>query len=91
MNTYHLELFLSVTPKHPDYIENVPGIPYDIALIRLVNPVDISDHYIRTACLPLSNLTNDDYSHFDCYISGWGSTKGNPYHVRNSSVLYVIT
>ncbi|CAC5389586.1 Anionic trypsin-2 [Mytilus coruscus] len=78
---------------HPDYIANVPGIPYDIALIRLVHPVDISDHYIRTACLPISNLTNIDDINSDCYISGWGSTRGTAdrRHLQHLNVSIMST
>ncbi|XP_060603449.1 chymotrypsinogen A-like [Ruditapes philippinarum] len=45
----------------------------DVAFIQLDTPVDISGHYIRTACLPeqaqLWTITDE------CYVSGWGYTR----------------
>jgi hypothetical protein len=45
----------------------------DVTFIQLDTPVDISGHYIRTACLPeqaqLWTITDE------CYVSGWGYTQ----------------
>ncbi|KAK3098242.1 hypothetical protein FSP39_017537 [Pinctada imbricata] len=58
---------------HPDY-SRVHGLPNDIALVKLTSPVDISGHYVRTACTPseVGVFNEQDI----CYISGWGYTQG---------------
>lgn len=46
----------------------------DIAFIQLDTPVDVTGHYVRTACFGSRDLiwSSDDV----CYASGWGYTKG---------------
>ncbi|XP_056022442.1 chymotrypsinogen B-like [Ostrea edulis] len=58
---------------HPDYLpEN--SLPNDIAMVQLSQPVNVTGHYVRTACLPRGD---DVFSDVDrCYISGWGYTQG---------------
>lgn len=47
---------------------------YDIAFVMLDSPVDVSGHYVRTACYGSRNIT---WTAADaCYASGWGSTLG---------------
>ena len=50
--------------------------PNDIALLKLSQPVSLGGH-IKTVCLPhaTEEFTNAD----DCWISGWGDSKGNTY------------
>lgn len=67
--------------------EDSPG-DYDLALIRLKKPVNITAH-VRTICLP--NVTDDDEndvvnrSHF---VVGWGNVKDTPRYTR-STILKV--
>ncbi|XP_045215576.2 chymotrypsinogen B-like [Mercenaria mercenaria] len=60
-----------VIVKHTGY--SATNNADDIAFVQLDAPVDISGHYIRTACLPDQNQhwTATD----KCYVSGWGYTK----------------
>ncbi|XP_078373258.1 trypsin-like isoform X2 [Oculina patagonica] len=52
---------------HPSW--NWPTIDYDIALIKLKNPIKFNNN-VRPVCLP----TTDFAPGTNCYITGWGST-----------------
>ncbi|XP_078375353.1 trypsin-like isoform X2 [Oculina patagonica] len=52
---------------HPNW--NRPTADYDIALIKLKNPIKFNSN-VRPVCLP----TTDFATGTDCYISGWGRT-----------------
>ncbi|XP_061168955.1 chymotrypsinogen A-like [Saccostrea echinata] len=58
---------------HPNYSPE-HGLPNDIALVQLSQPVNLAGHYVRTACLPQKDDVFTDTDH--CYISGWGYTQG---------------
>ncbi|XP_013421764.1 tryptase-2 [Lingula anatina] len=59
--------------KHEQYQSDGPGFPNDIALLKLSQPVQFT-RYIQPACLPTVNtvFTPSD----ECWILGWGETKG---------------
>lgn len=59
--------------QHEDWSADVKGSPSDLALIELSSPVEFND-YVQPACLPSEggDFTVAD----DCWISGWGDTKG---------------
>ncbi|XP_069128547.1 chymotrypsinogen A-like [Argopecten irradians] len=59
---------------HPAYTPSERGTPNDIALVKLDGAVDITGHYVRTACLPEIMDVFDGNDH--CVISGWGNTMG---------------
>lgn len=59
--------------KHPNY-SAFDGFPNDIALVKLMNKVDITGNYVRTVCLPSTHDVFDETDY--CYISGWGYTMG---------------
>jgi len=55
---------------HPDFVLIVPGIPNDIALLRLVRSADLSHPNVGVVSLP---SPDNDFSQEDnCFISGWG-------------------
>nr|XP_034325153.1 chymotrypsinogen A-like isoform X1 [Crassostrea gigas] len=58
---------------HPEYSTN-HGLPHDIAVVQLSRTVNVTGHYVRTACLPQDDDVFDDADY--CYISGWGYTQG---------------
>ncbi|KAJ8304275.1 hypothetical protein KUTeg_017858 [Tegillarca granosa] len=59
--------------KHEDYHGEAP-YPNDIALLKLHQPVEFTAE-IYPACVPMSDdvFTKET----ECWISGWGDTKGN--------------
>ena len=61
--------------QHPSYSPDF-GLPNDIALIQLTQRVNVTGHYIRTACFPQDDDVFSDVDY--CYISGWGYTQGKP-------------
>jgi len=70
--------------QHEDWSADIKGSPADLALLELSTPVTFTDH-IQPACLPSS--TYQEFSPRDnCWISGWGDTKGK----RNTSLLLYI-
>ncbi|XP_067944938.1 chymotrypsinogen B-like [Watersipora subatra] len=46
----------------------------DIALVKLSKPLDITQKYIRAACLPSMDEISDFYNNDECYTTGWGKT-----------------
>ncbi|XP_052280217.1 chymotrypsinogen B-like [Dreissena polymorpha] len=57
--------------KHGDY--NPVTYENDIAFVQLNSPVDITGHYVRTACLGTRDIT---WTSADaCFASGWGYTQ----------------
>jgi len=48
------------------------GFPNDIALMRLVEPANITLPHVEKACLPTINDMN--FTGEECWISGWGKT-----------------
>ena len=60
--------------KHPNHNPPVTGTDYDVALIKLKEPITFNND-VRPVCLP----TKDFPPGTNCYISGWGNTrwKGN--------------
>ncbi|CAH1788503.1 unnamed protein product [Owenia fusiformis] len=59
---------------HEDYSTSIPGSPNDIALLKLDEPVELSNR-IGIACLP--GYKDQVFSPTDnCWIAGWGETLG---------------
>ena len=58
--------------QHEGYSDGAP-YPNDIALLKLETPVEFTPE-ISPACIPKSgeSFTAED----NCWISGWGDTKG---------------
>jgi len=56
--------------EYPHYDE--ASTDSDIALIKLENPVKITDE-IRPICLPDTHAPDNTM----CYVTGWGETKGD--------------
>lgn len=59
--------------QHEDYDTDIAGSPNDIALMKFTEPIDY-DEAMSPACL----TDDEDYDFLDhqCYITGWGLTKG---------------
>ncbi|XP_071816178.1 uncharacterized protein [Apostichopus japonicus] len=55
---------------HPGH---TAGFDNDIALIKLQEPVDVTD-YVRPACLPSSDQVDEVTRYSTCYATGWGRT-----------------
>ena len=66
----------------PSVLSDVSYYINDIALIKLANPVRLSDH-VNAVCLPKDA---DDFAGWaDCEVMGWGSITSVGY--RESAVL----
>ncbi len=55
--------------QHPDFDPLNTGLDYDVALIKLQNPIQFNNN-VRPVCLP----TTDFAPGTNCYITGWGTT-----------------
>lgn len=53
-----------------------PGLPHDIALIKLKDKANLSNSNIKPIALP-PNDENNFAGNSDCWITGWGRTSGN--------------
>ena len=51
------------------------GLPYDIALLEVDTPIEFNTQ-IQPACLP-THEDMDVVGNNNCWISGWGLTKGD--------------
>lgn len=51
------------------------GLPHDIALLEVVNPMQFND-YVQPACLP-GDENLDLVGNPECWITGWGLTQGS--------------
>ena len=60
--------------QHQDYDPEVDGSPFDLALVKLAEPVELVDE-ISPICLP--DFKDQDYMDELCVITGWGLTKGH--------------
>ncbi|CAH1772549.1 unnamed protein product [Owenia fusiformis] len=58
---------------HEDFSSKKSGFPNDIALMKLSHPVQFN-RYIQPVCLPNGDDTFLDNK--ECWITGWGLTKG---------------
>ena len=67
MNQYYF-----VTTQYPEYDHLADGIPNDIAIIRLAEPVDLTNQYVGVIGLPEED--EDFVGNSDCWIMGWGMT-----------------
>ena len=54
---------------HPNYDPRVTGFDYDVALIKLTEPINFNIN-VRPVCLP----TMDFPPGTNCYVTGWGYT-----------------
>lgn len=50
------------------------GLPHDIALLETTTPM-VFNEYVEPACLP-GDADLDLVDNNDCWITGWGLTKG---------------
>ena len=55
---------------HPNYNPPVTSFDYDVALIKLKEPITFNND-VRPVCLP----TMDFPPGTNCYVSGWGATR----------------
>ncbi|XP_031516408.1 chymotrypsin-like elastase family member 2A [Papio anubis] len=64
---------VSLIVVHPKWNSSDVSNGYDIALVKLANPVSLTDK-IRLACLPppCATLPNSP-----CYVTGWGNLQSN--------------
>ncbi|GFN91395.1 chymotrypsin-like elastase family member 1 [Plakobranchus ocellatus] len=60
--------------SHPGYIRT-SNFPNDLALLELDSPVDVASGDVGLACLPDTNFDLSPGS--NCWISGWGETRGS--------------
>ncbi|CAD5113848.1 DgyrCDS3008 [Dimorphilus gyrociliatus] len=70
--TLHVEKIII----HPEFELINPGLPNDIALLKLKENADLGNPNINTISLP-PNDSNDFAGNSDCWITGWGRTSGN--------------
>ena len=47
-----------------------PGMPHDMALLRLDGDIDLSNEFVST--IKMGEPTMNYAGNPDCYISGWG-------------------
>ncbi|XP_011932472.1 PREDICTED: chymotrypsin-like elastase family member 2A [Cercocebus atys] len=84
-----LAVSVSKTVEHPDWDSNDVSNGYDIALVKLTNPVCLTDK-IQLACLPPAGtiLPNN----YPCYVTGWGylHTNGHAACVLQQGRLLVV-
>jgi len=66
---------IHVSAIYPHEYFNQQTNSNDIALMKLSKRLDISQRYVRAACLP---QTSDDFSSDVCTVSGWGVTYYDP-------------
>uniref|UniRef100_A0A023G588 Putative trypsin n=1 Tax=Amblyomma triste TaxID=251400 RepID=A0A023G588_AMBTT len=79
--------YVSEIIKHPYYSEDT--VDYDIALIRLDEPMDFFfDDYLSPICMP---KPSDDFTGQTCVITGWGYPRmdGSTTDVLQKTNLYV--
>ena len=55
---------------HPNYNPSVTNLDYDVALIKLKEPITFNND-VRPVCLP----TADFEPGTNCYVTGWGDTR----------------
>uniref|UniRef100_A0A2K5UFT6 pancreatic elastase II n=1 Tax=Macaca fascicularis TaxID=9541 RepID=A0A2K5UFT6_MACFA len=69
-----LAVSVSKTVVHPKWNSSDVSNGYDIALLKLANPVSLTDK-IQLACLPPAGtiLPNN----YPCYVTGWGNLQTN--------------
>ncbi|XP_052794352.1 chymotrypsinogen A-like isoform X2 [Mya arenaria] len=76
--------------KHSKYVPT--SHMDDVAFVQLDSPVDVSGHYVRTACFGSRDYT---WTPADkCYASGWGYTndyQADGHHLRHVQVTLVDT
>lgn len=63
------------TFQHENYDGETSGFPNDIALLKLSEAV-VFDDTKQPACVPSAGANFDTSTH-NCWISGWGDTKGS--------------
>ncbi|KAK7115518.1 uncharacterized protein [Littorina saxatilis] len=67
------QLKIDLIVRHPEFV-NGGNYPNDIAMMRLEKPVDVAGFGVRHACLP--SRDKPFLSNSECWIMGWGETKG---------------
>ena len=55
---------------HPNYNPPSTGPDYDVALIKLKEPITFNND-VRPVCLPTREFPNGT----NCYVTGWGATR----------------
>ena len=72
---------------HPNYHPPVTGNDYDVALIKLEEPITFNND-VRPVCLPTMNFPAGK----NCYVTGWGdTTEGGNIAQVNILMLYFLT
>ena len=79
---YFRHLFWS---QHPEYDSQSPGVPNDIAIIRLAEAVDLSNQYVGVIGLPEAN--EDFVGNSNCWIMGWGLTGEWTSYIQNECFI----
>uniref|UniRef100_UPI0010A22E0E chymotrypsin-like elastase family member 2A n=1 Tax=Macaca mulatta TaxID=9544 RepID=UPI0010A22E0E len=84
-----LAVSVSKTVVHPDWDSSDASKGYDIALVKLANPVSLTDK-IQLACLPPAGTILPNK--YPCYVTGWGylHTSGPASEVLQQGRLLVV-
>ncbi|XP_077829663.1 chymotrypsin-like elastase family member 2A isoform X1 [Macaca mulatta] len=69
-----LAVSVSKTVVHPKWNSSDVSKGYDIALLKLANPVSLTDK-IQLACLPPAGTIRPN--NYPCYVTGWGYLQTN--------------
>lgn len=69
---------------HPDYKNDNPSQTYDIAMIRLKDPVQLNN-YVQPICLPNQQLHADELEDLVTEVGGWKATSSS--RLRKSEVI----
>ncbi|XP_065376314.1 chymotrypsin-like elastase family member 2A [Macaca fascicularis] len=84
-----LAVSVSKTVVHPKWNSSDVSKGYDIALLKLANPVSLTDK-IQLACLPPAGTIRPN--NYPCYVTGWGylQTNGPASDVLQQGRLLVV-
>ncbi|XP_072864125.1 chymotrypsin-like elastase family member 2A [Chlorocebus sabaeus] len=84
-----LAISVSKTVVHPDWDSSDASKGNDIALVKLADPVSLTDK-IQLACLPPAGaiLPNN----YPCYVTGWGNLQSNGplCHLLQQCLLLIV-
>lgn len=59
---------------HPKYFSNTEYADYDIAILHVEPPLDLTLKNVNSVCLP--KHSDDPVEHTNLIVSGWGITNG---------------
>merc|ERR1711970_93408 len=67
---FEQELAVKDIFNHPKWDLYTPGIPYDMALLKVDGTIDLKNPYI--SAIPMGTPSETYAGNPDCWISGWG-------------------